>query len=160
MRYKDCTQNIACSDFSDTFLVIEPKFKSIVYEYELYCDRQWLKSVVINVSYFTSAFLILPTSFLSDSIGNKMIFIYISPFGILGVAIGLISSNLPMITIGFTLLQFYTVSTLIGMFVYLNEMIIDPLRSKASGVKTFALALGAIGKYHIKFGGKYFFSYL
>jgi hypothetical protein len=46
---------------------------------------------------------------------------------------------------GFTFITIYYTSTFALNYIFINELLIDPLRSKASGIKTFTTAVGSLG---------------
>ena len=101
---------------------------------------------MINVSGFISPFFETIFFFKADSLGRKTILLIMGPLGIFGTAIGLMFNNLAAITI-FMLFSSIYYSIIFSLnFIFFNEMVIDPLRSKASGIKSFSLTLGTLCK--------------
>lgn len=135
---------MACETFADSYIIKEPKFKSISFEYNLYCQRQWYKSLMINISQFASPIFVLFLMFQADKFGRALILMIMGPIGIIGSSIGLIFNNLIAITFAMFIMSIFQSGIFLLNIIYFNEIIIDPWRSKSSGIKTFSLTLGLI----------------
>lgn len=137
---------MACRDFRDSFEVVEPRFKSVVYEFKLYCERKWYKSIMINVSGFVSPFFEAYFFYKADTWGHRFVMLLAGPLGLIGICVGLAFDNLAAVTIMMLSSSFYS-SVLFGLnFFYFSGLVIDPLRSKASGFKSFSVSLSSLSK--------------
>lgn len=145
IRYKECSEQTACNDFVDVFQIKKPKFNSITSQYELYCEKQWTKSMIMNICLFVSGIFTILTHILADKYGRRTILLFGSPLGIVGSFIGYFSNNLILIAIANTLTAICDGTIFSMNFIYLNETLVDPLRSKSSGLKTFSLSIGSLG---------------
>ena len=102
---------------------------------------------MINISGFVSPFFETLFFYYADKIGRKTVMLIMGPLGIIGVAGALMFNNLVMITISMVCTSIYYSIIFVMNFIYFNEIIIDPLRSKASGFKSFALSMGTLSKW-------------
>jgi MFS family permease len=83
----------------------------------------------------------------ADKVGRKMVMQLVGPVGMIGASIGLIFNSLVGLTFSMTILNVFHGTIFSLNFIYLNEIIIDPLRSKANGINTFALTLGVLSNF-------------
>lgn len=145
-RYVACTEQKACRDFADSFIVAEPKFKSATFQFQLYCEREWYKSVVFNLSDLGGPLMATLLLILADRFGRKVILQIVGPIGMVAASIGLVFDNLAALTLSMLVMNclFGTIFSL--SFVYFNEMVIDPWRSRCSGFKSLAITLGNLGR--------------
>ena len=150
-RYIKCSEKIACQDFKDEFKLEETKYISLNYHYELYCKRKIYKSVLISVSTFISPIFQILFLFLADRYGRRKIILFLSIIGFIGTAIAVFANSLLQLGFGFTFISIYYTSTFSLNYIFINELLIDPLRSKASGIKTFLSAIGTLGFYIYEF---------
>lgn len=66
--------------------------------------------------------------------------------GLIGTLLGIFIKDLIAIALGMTFIQIFFGGTYFEVMVYTNELIIDPLRSKTAGFKSFFFGLGILGK--------------
>lgn len=112
----------------------------------MYCERQWYKSIMINVSGTVSPFIETFIMFKTDRIGRKTTLLLMFPLGLIGVFFGLAFNNLVTLTIFMVLSSVYYSVVFTVNFIYFNEVTINPIRSKATGIKSLSLSFGNIGK--------------
>lgn len=115
--------------------------------YNLYCKDQWTKSLVMNISFFVSGVLTILIQILADNFGRKLMLQVGCPIGIIGSLIGLFSESLISITIANILIMTSNGVIFWMCWIYLNEILINPLRSQSNGIKSFALSVGFFGIY-------------
>ena len=133
---------MACKQHPNTFEVVKPKLYSVTYEYQLYCDRKWYKNLIMNITFMLYPLLCMLFLYLSDRIGRKSILLIIGPIGILGMSVGLIFDNLVAITIFMIFMYMFMATFYINFNVYLNEILINPWRSKFSGLNRIFSVIG------------------
>ena len=102
---------------------------------------------MLNIISFVSAFIELLIFILGDHYGRKKALILLVFIGITGALIGVIFDQLVSLTMAMTMVQVFYEGTLNGCFIYLNELIINPLRSKSIAIKSIFISLGIVGKY-------------
>ena len=142
-----CSENLACSEYRDTFQVEQPVFESLTYQFDLYCEREWYKAIILNIKSFVGPFFVCVFLFLADKYGRKTILTVMIPIGLICISLCLMFKNLVIVTIGMTAVEMMHGSLLSLCFIFLNELFIDPLRSKSSGLKTFSMSLGAMSNF-------------
>lgn len=98
----------------------------------------------MNVAMFVSGLFTVLTHFMADKLGRRTVLLIASPIGIIGTLLGLLFNSLVSITIANTLMSIADGTIFSMNFIYLNETLVDPLRSKSSGLKTFFLSLGGL----------------
>ena len=148
---------MACQNYHDKFKIETPKYISINYHFDLYCKRKLFKSVLISVSTLVSPLFQAFILFLADRKGRRIILLWTAPIGMLGISFCIFAKSLVLMGFGFTLVNIYYTTTFSLNYIFINELLIDPLRSKASGIKTFSFAIGALG-YYLFFFNKSFYS--
>lgn len=144
VEYKICSENQACKYFDGLYKVQPPKFESISYKYNLFCERSHIKSIMLNLIYLITPAFQFFLMIISDRFGRKYIMIIAIMIGLIGTFVGMFVNELLMLTICMIFIfTFY--STLFGLsFIYINEILIDPYRSKASGFSSFSITIGTL----------------
>ena len=99
---------------------------------------------MMSVSLLVAPFLDIILFIRADVIGRKRTMLMMGPLGIIGALCAIIFNDLTMITIGMTFLATFYGCVFGLSFIYLNELLVDPLRSKASGINTMCISFGAL----------------
>lgn len=143
-RFEPCSEQTACQYFRDSFIVEKPKYVSINYKFKLYCKRRLYKSVLISVSTLVSPFVQVFNLFFADRLGRRKVILLVSIFGFAGTLLSVFGNSLVMLGFGFTFILIYCNSFYALNYIFINELLVDPLRSKATGIKTFSFAVGLL----------------
>ncbi|KAL4460476.1 hypothetical protein ABPG74_000227 [Tetrahymena malaccensis] len=126
-----CKQEEACKQ--KNFQISESSNNTFTKQFELYCDRQYLKNLSLSFIFIGSLFGTFFFSFLSDLKGRRLPMIISWAFSVLGVGILAFSQNVAMIFVGqfFGGFGIYPASTL--GFIILSEQSIGKFRKITTG---------------------------
>ena len=127
--------------------MVAPRFNSVSDHFRLYCYRSWYKSLMFNITDFVSPLFTTLFLIYADKVGRTMILLLIGPIGMIGACIGLMSNDMGFLTLSMTIMNVFYGTIFSLNFLYFNEIIIDPWRSKASGVQTFSVTFGSLSKF-------------
>lgn len=148
-EYLPCTENEACSTYKNNFKIDNSRFVSLITDFNLICNKNDLKNVSMNLVLFFAPFASFYASIHMDYFGRRNSFICSIFFVILGVLLCLIFNNLWSITAGITILDGYSNIMFTIIFLYTNEILTDPLRSKAPGIQAMSFSIGQVSKQFI-----------
>ncbi|EWS71161.1 MFS transporter (macronuclear) [Tetrahymena thermophila SB210] len=126
-----CKQVDACKQ--KNFQILESSNNTFTKQFELYCDRQYLKNLSLSFIFIGSLFGTFFFSFLSDLKGRRLPMIISWAFSLMGIGILAFSQNVAMIFIGqfFGGFGIYPASTL--AFIILSEQSIGKFRKVTTG---------------------------
>ena len=143
-----CTEELACKHFKHTFRVAEHQYNSVTTQFHLFCGRRWYKSVLINISSLVSPFVQVLFLMLSDRKGRRKMLLISVVFGIIGPLLGGLVDNLVVLGCAMVFASTYYSIVFSLNFVMVNELLIDPYRSKTGGFKSFGFAFGGLCKFY------------
>lgn len=105
---------------------------------------------MLNIASIVSPILEMFIFVLADHFGRRKALILLSLTGLCGASLGTAFRGLAPLTVSLTMIQIFYEGTLNCSFIYLNELIIDPLRSKSVAMKSLFLSLGTLSESLIK----------
>lgn len=145
-QYVSCTEKEACGEFKGHYRIKSCKFESIVNHFHLYCDKKDIVYVMKNTSLFFASITSFIVGFLSDFIGRQRAMLLAFLFAVMSFFIMFFSSEYSWIIIGNCFSSGYLYIMIMILFMYFNEVLTDPLRSRTAGILTLAYILGQMSK--------------
>lgn len=149
--WSKCSEEEVCKTYYPSNFRIDYFFDSLVSHFGLFCDKAELKEVIRNVVVCISSISSLFVGYISDFVGRQKC-IYFGVFvAFMGFLLSYFSKDFTIIIIGNSLLTSYMHINVILIYMVCNELISDPLRSRAVGLLGFSLVIGQMGSHIFSF---------
>lgn len=145
----DCSEKDMCDTYYPNNFKQVYTFDSLVSHFQLFCDKAELLEVIRNVVVCIASISALFVGYISDFVGRQKCLFFGVAVAFMGFLLSFFSTDFTIIIIGNSLLSSYMHINVILIYMLCNELISDPLRSRALGIVGFSMVLGQIGTVHI-----------
>lgn len=145
--YSKCTENEACSPENIKTYKIQPDpFTSFVDDFSLFCEKKQLRNLLFTSNLLVSSLGCFGVGILADWVGRKWSFWLSCFIPLIGFICGFLSEKLPIIALANILQYGFQNVGFTLVFIYTNEIFLDPIRSQSPGIQAMIFSVGQVGK--------------
>ena len=139
-----CDKDEACGKYRSHHLVVFPEFRSVEQQFELFCDKQDLPSMLRAIKTLSSPLSCWAVAYLADFMGRRKALMLALLVGGVGFMLSYFASGFSVYVIGNCCLDSFQSCSLMLVFLYANEILGRGLRSRAVGLLLVFFTLGQL----------------